>query len=148
MRTSLSKYIKLGDRIRVARLESSLSQKALASKAGIQYSTYSNYENGNRDPSVEELQKIALALNINLGDLIGWPNDLAEAVALRSPNDYVTTDEKGNPKFYYYRANELQKKMNAAFENLNEEGQQKAVERVEELTEIPKYQKKNAPEQK
>jgi len=34
------------------------------------------------------------------------------------------------------------------FDSLNEEGQQKAVERVEELTEIPKYQKKDAPEQK
>ena len=35
-----------------------------------------------------------------------------------------------------------------AFSWLNETGQQKAVERVEELTEIPKYQKKDEPEQK
>ena len=29
----------------------------------------------------------------------------------------------------------------AVFDQLNDEGQQKAVERVEELTEIPKYKK-------
>ena len=38
------------------------------------------------------------------------------------------------------------KKLVAAFSLLNEEGQQKAVERVEELTEIPKYQKETPPE--
>ena len=32
-------------------------------------------------------------------------------------------------------------KLNAAFDQLNAAGQQKAVERVEELTEIPKYQR-------
>ena len=142
MRTSLSRYIKLGDRLRAARLEASLSQKALASKAGIQYTTYSNYENGNRDPSVEELQKIALALGLGVGDLIGWPDELAEAVVLQSPTDYVTTNEKGNPEFYYYSSDERQKKLNLAFESLNEIGQQEALKRVEELTEIPRYQKR------
>lgn len=32
-------------------------------------------------------------------------------------------------------------KLNAAFDQLNAAGQQKPVERVEELTEIPKYQR-------
>ena len=35
--------------------------------------------------------------------------------------------------------------LNEAFDKLNEKGQQKALERVEELTEIPRYQKDKTP---
>ena len=43
------------------------------------------------------------------------------------------------------KAVERKVKMDTAFNQLNEDGQQKAVERVEELTEIPRYQAKTIP---
>jgi len=45
---------------------------------------------------------------------------------------------------YYSDKRNRESKMISAFNKLNYKGQQKAVERVEELTEIPRYQYKNA----
>lgn len=140
--TSLSKYIKLGERLRAARLNANKTQRELALEIGIPYTTYSNYENGNREPNVEMLKRISSALDISFGELIGWPDDIANAVAVGYPTDYVKFDSKGRPQFYYYLSDEQHKKLNTAFYKLNTAGQSEAVKRVEELTEIPRYQKK------
>lgn len=41
--------------------------------------------------------------------------------------------------------NDIITRLNTALSKLNDDGQQKAVERVEELTEIPKYQRQETP---
>ena len=59
----INEYIKIGNRIRQLRLEKGYSQKEMAALAGISYTTYSNYENNNREPSMKQIEKIATALN-------------------------------------------------------------------------------------
>lgn len=66
----LNDFIKIGNRIKNLRIEKGISQKDMAEKLNIPRSTYSNYENDNREPSGEMLNKIATALNVPISDLI------------------------------------------------------------------------------
>ena len=60
----------IGDRIRDRRLELGWTQDALAQKAGISKSFLSDLENGKRSVGAENLQGIALALNLSLDFLM------------------------------------------------------------------------------
>lgn len=66
----INEVVKIGNRIRKFRTKKGLSQKEMATLTGIPYSTYSNYENNNREPSLEQLNKIANVLGISLQNLV------------------------------------------------------------------------------
>lgn len=68
----INEIIKIGGRIKKLRKEKGLTQKEMADLCEIPYSTYSNYENDNREPGIEQLEKISSVLNITLDDLIGY----------------------------------------------------------------------------
>lgn len=61
----------VGERIRKARKDSGLTQNQLAAKLSISYVNISQLERGERSPSVDTLQKIADALDIPVGELLG-----------------------------------------------------------------------------
>jgi transcriptional regulator with XRE-family HTH domain len=56
---------KVGSRVRELRHELSLSQEALANKAGVDRTYMTDVENGRRNISVELLEKIILALEVS-----------------------------------------------------------------------------------
>lgn len=66
----INEIIQVGNKIRKLRTNKGFSQKEMAELTGIPYSTYSNYENNNREPSIEQLKKIANVLETNLFDII------------------------------------------------------------------------------
>lgn len=66
----LYRFVKIGDKIKEKRISLGLSQKAMAEKLDINRTTYSNYENNNREPNIETLQKIVNALNIDIETLV------------------------------------------------------------------------------
>lgn len=103
----------IGQRIKEARKGAGLTQKALAMQIGAATGTVQQYELGKRHPRLEQLYAIADALNIPIEDLLGIDRE----------NRAVTSADK----------------LLLFFDELNSDGQQKAVERVEELTEIPRY---------
>lgn len=109
-----------GELIKQARKQRNMSQKELAEKLGVSASMIGQYENDLRNPKLETIQRIANALEVDPYSLMDF--DTATA-ALED------------------RINNKSKDLLAAFDRLNDEGQSKAVERVEELTEIPKYKK-------
>lgn len=109
-----------GELIKQARKQRNMSQKELAEKLGVSASMIGQYENDLRNPKLETIQRIATALEVDPYSLMDF--DTATA-ALED------------------RINNKSKDLLTAFDQLNDEGQQKAVERVEELTEIPKYKK-------
>lgn len=117
----------VAERIRNARKKAGLTQKQLAEKAGIATVTLQQYEGGKRQPRMNKLQDIAIALGIPTGELIGPGN---HAFTAQAP---VVYNDRTNTIAFY-------------FTQLNEVGQDIAVERVHELTEIPKYQKDPPPE--
>lgn len=64
-------------------------------------------------------------------------NDLSAQGLLSDSSDKILEQDEKNIKYY-----ENLLYLEDALQHLNDIGQEKAVERVEELTEIPKYQKK------
>lgn len=63
--------MEIGQSIQEARKKAKLTQKELAEKVGIATITVQQYERGVRAPKIETLQKIAQALNIDVGVLYG-----------------------------------------------------------------------------
>ena len=110
-----------GQNIKAARKMAGLTQAQLAKKCGIATITIRQYESEKREPRLAQLECIAKALGItylHLADSELIPHLVSQSM----------------------KAVERKVKMDTAFNQLNEDGQQKAVERVEELTEIPRYQ--------
>lgn len=72
----INEVVQIGNRIKEYRKFKGFTQKELALRANIPYSTYSNYENNNREPNREQLQKIATALNVPLYELMGFDGSI------------------------------------------------------------------------
>lgn len=64
--------------IGILRVQKNMTQKELASKAGLARSHYAMIENGTKCASVETLWKIAEALGIRLSDLFRMIEDQTE----------------------------------------------------------------------
>ena len=60
---------KIGLRVKQLRKKAGLSQEALALKAGIDRTYVNSVENGKRNVSIMNINKIAKALNISLSNL-------------------------------------------------------------------------------
>jgi transcriptional regulator with XRE-family HTH domain len=61
--------ITLGKRIRELRQHTGLSQERFAARAGLDRTYYAGIERGERNPSVKQLAKIAVALGVSVGAL-------------------------------------------------------------------------------
>lgn len=123
---------------------------------GISQSTMASWKSRGLTPKYETVKKLADYFGVTVDYLLG--------TYTKEPGKRVPTDN-ANDRYPYLLNKKLEgsitleeskelatldrlNKIAGHFETLTEEGQQKAVERVEELTEIPKYQKKDEPDQK
>ena len=106
----------LGSNIQKYRKEAGLTQKELAKKLNVAVGTIQQYELGKRLPRLEFLETIADALGIDV-----W--NLYNCYMLSGESDYFLD------------------KMNSFREELNEAGQEKAIEHVELLTKVPEYRR-------
>lgn len=154
----INEFIKIGNRIKKLRIEKGFSQKEMATITGIPYSTYSNYENNNREPNLEQLKKIATALNIELTEFFIIDNNeekIVDVSKLNSSEQLEILKEYGLKKPMliknlmtgetYEVGFKMQDILVGHFNKLNSEGKKEAVKRVEELTEIPRYTKPDEP---
>ena len=114
-----------GDRIRQLRIEHQMTQEELGAKVGVQKAAIYKYENGlvvNLKRSV--LEKLALVLDTTPTYLMGME------------------ESEHNPSTLTPRQSALL----SSFDQLNEEGQTKAVEYVEDLVLTGRYKKCSAPD--
>ena len=116
----------LGDRIKATRIKSGMTQEQLAAVLNTTKAAVSRYESGKREPNLEQLRKIARATNTTVSELVeeGYWSHV--------------------PKYEYeasFSENPQQVILCGLFDQLNEVGQQKAIERLEELLEVSKYRK-------
>lgn len=124
----------LGQKIRQARQDRKVTQKELAARIGKSFSSIQKYEMDLATPPLETLEKIALSLRVpffaliddNVKDLKIDESGISVKESLIDGDDEI------------YALDEIK----FLLRRLNESGQRKAVERVEELTEIPRYQAK------
>lgn len=116
-----------GDLIREARLNANMTQKELAAILGIPYQGIGQWERGVRKPKIETIRMIAQALGVDVYSLADF--DTATQLLEGSLNAKL---ERLSPK---------EQSLIIAFDQLNDAGQDAAIERVNELTELPKYKK-------
>jgi Predicted transcriptional regulators len=90
----LNEFIRIGSRIKNIRKEKGFTQREMAKRLDLPFSTYSNYENDNREPSFEILNRIAKILELPVALLIADEVSLsAEAQLYDRMSDYL--DELG-----------------------------------------------------
>ncbi len=112
-------------RLRQAREQSGLTQLDLAEKLGVTKSAIGNYENGVSSPKWDVLLKIFDVLQVE-------PNFLyQDSFLLDDPKSSSLTPQ--------------QSALLSSFDQLNAEGQQKAVDYVEDLVLTGRYKKCSAP---
>lgn len=137
----------IGSNIKDKRTQKGFTQKELGDRCGMADSAIRRYESDRGNPTIKTLQRIAEALVVDWTELVPeeelgskfW-GDLAKAanyITLSSEDD--TPDQTDSSEVQNLSSTE--RTIISLFGKLNESGQQKAIERVEELTEIPKYQK-------
>ena len=73
----------VGERIRVLRKEKSWSQEDLGEKADLHYTYIGAVERGEKNASIDTLDKIATALGIDIGDLFAYSPRRTNADKLR-----------------------------------------------------------------
>ena len=125
----------LSDRIRDIRRKNKLTQKELAQKTGLSIASIQGYEQGKYKPKIEQLQKIAIALNSSLYDLMQHVSNI-------DYNDQELSDLKDallNDSRTMLQYRDIL--MMDPYHQLNEKGQDKAIELIELLTKIPEYKK-------
>ena len=67
----INEYIKIGGRLKKLRISKGITQREMANKLDLSYSTYSNYENNYREPKFETIEKVAEILGVTVDYLIG-----------------------------------------------------------------------------
>ena len=125
-----------GSKIKELRLKKGLTQKQLSEKCGMYESQIRKYENGNANPKLETLQKIADALEVSLYDLIVISTDLTISSEETAKMAGVILDQIHDKKVLS-ASGEIY--LNRYYSMLNDTGKQLAVDYVEGLTENPKY---------
>lgn len=117
-------FVSFASRLRQAREQSGLTQQDLAEKLGITKSAIGNYENGVSSPKWDVLLKIFDVLKVE-------PNFLyQDSFSLETPETSPLTPQ--------------QSALLSSFDLLNEEGQQKALDYVDDLVLTGRYKKRVA----
>ncbi|SCJ78687.1 HTH-type transcriptional regulator immR [Anaerotruncus sp. 2789STDY5834896] len=135
----------LGSRIRKARKSRGLTQIELSEKSGIAVNSLRRYEADARQPQLSTLQRIAEALDVDPFGLLWADFDRTVANiadAIEGAKDSSSTSIQALAEEGIAQGEEAKRLILLdAYEKLNSEGKTTAIERVEELTEIPKYKK-------
>lgn len=128
-------------KIKKARESFGLTQAQLAKKIGTTPQNISQYERGIRKPKYETLRKIADAVGCNVYDLV--PDDEADKLSHQISFAFGSmVDELVNAKELFlkgFNEGQQEKYLLEAFEILNDKGKKVALERVDELLQIPAY---------
>lgn len=121
----------VGENIRHYRKLKGYTIKEVASKVGITEATMQKYEAGNiRRVDVEMLSDIANALEVDPGLLTGWTvlPSAAETIYNQAANSPLTQTLTPHQQY-----------MLDCIEQLNYDGQEKLIEQIKLLLEVPKY---------
>lgn len=125
----------IGKTIRQIRKEKGITQKKLSELSGIAEITVRQYEADKYSPKIQQVEKIAAALNVSPFDIMGadyWDAtiDTGQLAKEASALDFVGSA---------YGEDAVQ--LLSDFLSLNDTGKRKVSEYISDLTEQPKYQK-------
>lgn len=98
----VEKYNTLGSRIKECRQVMGLSQSELAQQLHCTQAALSQYENGNREPGLQELVQIASALNTSTDYLLGLTEIKSNNTDLKMMGDYLGLTERALQTLHEY----------------------------------------------
>lgn len=124
--------MKFNERLRAIRKEKGLTQAELAEKAGIAVNSVRLYEAGARLPKLDTIARMAVAMGLTANDLMAGQWGKFDGIFLS--DEEFQQDDREAQLIYHFRT-------------LNDNGQTVAVERVQELAQIPAYQRHAEPTQ-
>lgn len=121
-----------GERLKLRRKEIGFSAEKVADQLGVSPATIYRYEKGDIEKvPVDSLAELAKILQTTPAYLMGWESQADQAEI----NDLLAQIQASEEKEQSRIAEMIQD-----FKELNDDGKAKAIERVHELTEIPRYQ--------
>lgn len=127
------------NRLHTLRTEKGLSQKKLAELSGLSQSSIYQWEKGTRKPKAEQLEKLAVALNISISELFETPVFI-EVISHNPKFHDDSINTRLSEYFNLFHTKTInQDTLLFHFEKLNFIGKCEAIKRIEELTEIKKY---------
>lgn len=142
----------VGDKIRELRKWKSLTQQQLADASGVSVMSIRRYESGERKPSLYIVKSIADALEVRIEDIVGletfdtgaeFKNRWKEITSCSSEaGEQLEVAHRQNGETVIINYTNHDKLLNL-YDSLNPLGKSVAIERLEELAEIPKYQKEH-----
>lgn len=139
----------IGENIKRIRKLRGLTQKELGEKlGGISQQQIGQWENEDKNPRIETIEKIANALNVNVSVLLGY-SDLKE-IMTEENRTYLSHnyDNEIFNDFFKFKFMEMldmtedKTELLYNYNKLNENGKKEAQKRIEELTELLRYIKK------
>lgn len=147
----------IGERIKAAREAAGMTQEQLGRELGVTGVAVMRYEKGQRMPNLGQIQAIAAALDADVVYLVcgQTTTEVQNGILIQAEAEAKAEFEKLQLEFQSRSFDERVSISSALihlfklFGRFNPIGYQKAVERVAELAEIPKYQReqpKTAPE--
>lgn len=148
-----------GELIKKYRKKSNLTQEQLAEKCNMATITIRQYENGKRIPQMEQLARIAIALNVSITDLWGdncgggfiFGKDATNLLAFVSEAIvHVKDGEVLSVNAVTESNNKTIERISKILSNistLNEAGQRKVAEYTEDLASNSKYQHQSLPDE-
>lgn len=98
----VEKYNTLGSRIKECRQVMNLSQSELAQQLHCTQAALSQYENGNREPGLQELVQIASALNTSTDYLLGLTEIKSINTDIKMMGDYLGLTEQAIQTLHEY----------------------------------------------
>lgn len=131
-----------GEKVKKVRKEQGLSQRQLGERmGGITQQTVAQYEKAIEQPKLSTVRKLAEALDVTISELVvDWSNFSPDEV-LNDMDTYRNDYENFNP-----RQVTNDNRLINNFHSLNYAGQEKAIEQVLLLTQIPRYQRNSSEE--
>ncbi|MBQ9461186.1 MAG: helix-turn-helix transcriptional regulator [Clostridia bacterium] len=125
-------------RLKSLREENKKTMAQVARDLGIPYTTYVNYEKGEREPNSETLILLADYFNCSIDYLIGWDKEY-ESFQEEMISDWNLLHKYLKERFDNDDEIELAHEIIENLPRLNKEGLKKLLERSDELTEVIKY---------
>lgn len=144
----------IGENIRRLRKESGLTQRQLAKAVGVNEVTLRGYEAGKYKPKMVTIWNLMHTLNCSFNDIVDAENfnelfqgsiqTTAETLNFmaKDSNQAMAESIKDVAGAMAAMAKD-EEELLSDYHNLNNYGKEEARKRVNELTEIPKYQKKD-----
>lgn len=136
----------IGENIKRIRKLRGLTQKELGEKlGGISQQQVGQWENNDKNPRIETIEKIANALHVNVSVLLGY-SDLKEIMT--EENRTYLCNKRDNEifnDFFKFKFMEMldmtedKTELLYNYNKLNENGKKEAQKRIEELTELLRY---------